>query len=312
MTDDGMSPFSRLPIELIHHIFNFASAASRRSCLSLCRVASWARHIALPHLFHTVVLKGHLANAQFHDHFNGHPYITPVSASFHPLPLIRNLWMEAASDRIITFFNACDNIEHLALTDDAFLWLIYSSSATALADTFTSRISDHALARARDLHVTMISPRDNWIPLGYSSDHLTSVSPLWSKITHIQLAESIMAPTPQDLGHFTRLSRLAFPFHASYQHGRDLPKLLELQSLKMLVVVIVTDSWAAGDWLLMEELVVGIRYTDSRIYLMEGHCRLSEVQEQWEEEMRDGESIWDKAIRYTGDFEATVGVRLRE
>jgi hypothetical protein len=67
----------------------------------------------------------------------------------------------------------------------------------------------------------------------------------------------------------------------------------------MLVVVIAMDSRDVGDKLVVEEWVVRIRYMDPRIYLLKSLCGGAGVQEQWEEEMRGGESIWDKAIRYT-------------
>jgi hypothetical protein len=203
--DDGMSAFARLPIELIHHIFHFASAASRRSCLSLCRVASWARHIALPHLLHTVVVKDRLADGQFHHYFAWPPHMMPVGPSFR---LMRNVWIEAPQDCIITFFNACDNIEHLALTDEALFWLIHFSTPALLSSWSSARISDHALTRNRDLHVTMISAGHHWIPLGYI--YFARISSLWSKITHIRLADTrVPYPTPQHLSYFTRLSHLA-------------------------------------------------------------------------------------------------------
>jgi len=71
MMDDGMSSSAHVPIELIHHIFNLAPAALRRSCLCLCRAASWAQMIIspYPHLLHTVVIKDHSANVQFSHHF---------------------------------------------------------------------------------------------------------------------------------------------------------------------------------------------------------------------------------------------------
>jgi hypothetical protein len=55
--------FWRLPIELIHIIIAIA-ARFRHTCLDLCLVASWARQIAPPHLFRTLVLvaKDHGAN----------------------------------------------------------------------------------------------------------------------------------------------------------------------------------------------------------------------------------------------------------
>ena len=54
-------PFNRLPIELVHHILRMAAASSRRSSLDICLVSSWARRIARPHLFHTIVITDTIA-----------------------------------------------------------------------------------------------------------------------------------------------------------------------------------------------------------------------------------------------------------
>lgn len=299
---DAMSPFTRLPMELVQHIFNLASAASRLSCLRLSLVASWARHIALPHLLHTVVIKDHLANAQFRHNFHGPPY-KPASPNFRAPPLVRNVWMEAASDRIISFFNACDNIEHLALTDEASLWLIHASSPNVV-NQFHHTISRRAMARDQDLHLTIISASGDWTHRVYISDDISRRSPLLAKITHIRLADIASYPLHSDVEHFTRLSHLALPFYNLLQHGSRMRSLLTLESLKMLVVVIITGSVHDDDRTQMENLVVDIRKTDSRIYLVESYDRGIEIQEQWEEEMRGGESIWDQAARYTSEYES--------
>jgi hypothetical protein len=212
--------------------------------------------------------------------------------------------MQAVSDRIISFFNACDNIEHLALTDEAFLWLIHSSSPRSTADRYNNKISQRALARDQGLHLTIISAGANWAQRKYISNDVTQRSPLLSKITHLRLADIASQPTDSDVDHFTHLSHLAVPFYEWLQHGPRLRTLLNLQSLQMLVVVIVTSLVTEGDRTQMEELVVDIRKIDSRIYLVESVDRGVDIQEQWEEEMRGGESIWDQAIRYTSKYDA--------
>ena len=297
-----MSPFAHLPLELVHSIFNFAAAASRVTALSLCRVVSWARHIALPHLHHTVVIKDRSASAQFHQYARTPPY-KPANPDFRPFPLIRNVWMEISSDRIISIFNASDNIKHLALSCDAFQWLIHSSSPGTSDDRFCTRISERALAREQDLHLTMISAGENWSHSAYASDDVTRRSPLFSKITHIRLAKIVSNQTPGHLRHFTRLSHLAvptcgWPLHTFASYLRD---LLELPTLEMLVVI-VTGSFSDGDRTLVEELVAGMRNEDSRIYLAEGFYHEVTIQEQWEVEMRGGECIWDKAVLYTREY----------
>jgi len=299
MTDDSMSPFVELPLELIYHIFSIAAATSRRSCISLCRVASWARHIAQPHLPHTVVIKNHISNSQF-LRFLKDPLYKAASPNFRP-PLIRNVWMEIASNRIISIFNECDNLEHLALTDEALLWLIHSSPIL-LDNPYNSMVSEAARSRDHDLQLTMIFGR--WTNYEYNTDGVTQESALLSRITHVRLADIAVRPTHRHLVHFTRLSHLAVPFYNLPLHRAFLYKLLDFQSLKMLVVVIVTSCVNDRDRVLMEELVAGIRKIDTRIYLTESSYRGSDIWEEWEDEMRGAESIWDKAVRHTREYEA--------
>ena len=52
----------------------------------------------------------------------------------------------------------------------------------------------------------------------------------------------------------------------------------------------------------MEELVVGIQKIDSRIYLAKSSYCGGQIWEQWEEEMRGAESIWDKAVCHTREY----------
>src|ERR1700729_2148980 len=52
-------PFIHLPPELVHYIFNLAAASLQHSSLNICLVSSWVCHIALPHLFHTVILSNY-------------------------------------------------------------------------------------------------------------------------------------------------------------------------------------------------------------------------------------------------------------
>jgi hypothetical protein len=70
----------------------------------------------------------------------------------------------------------------------------------------------------------------------------------------------------------------------------------------MLVVVIVKDVVQGVDREELEEWVRGVRKTDRRLYVLEGHSL--HFRDEWEEEMRGGESIWERAIRYTAAWEA--------
>jgi hypothetical protein len=296
MADTSISPFAYFPPELVFHIFSIAAAVSRHSCLALCRVSSWARHIALPHLLHTVVIKNHLSNSQFHRCLR-EPTYKPGDLAFRAAPFVRNVWMEAMSDGVLSVFSACDNIEHLAVTDGAFLWLIHASSPLAMVDLFSGKILQNAFTRDRDLHLTMINPARNWPHPNYPHD-ATKRSQLFSKITHIRLANLSLSQThwENDMSLFTRLSHLAIPLYDWLLNGSGLQHLLQLLSLDMLVAVIMQDL---ADRAPAKESLTAIRKVDSRLYFVESHCQGVDIQSEWEVEMRGGESIWERAIRYT-------------
>jgi len=64
----------------------------------------------------------------------------------------------------------------------------------------------------------------------------------------------------------------------------------------MLVAVIMQDL---DDRAPAKEFLAATRKVDSRLYFVESHCQGVDIQSEWEVEMRGGESIWEKAIRYT-------------
>jgi hypothetical protein len=48
----------------------------------------------------------------------------------------------------------------------------------------------------------------------------------------------------------------------------------------------------------------GMQQTDQRLHVIEGHSQY--FQDEWEEKMRGGESIWERAIQYTTTWEANT------
>lgn len=296
---DALPPFARFPLELVCHIFCQAAAVSRHSCLSLCLVSSWARHVALPHLLHTVVIKSHLSNSQFRRCLQGPAYM-PSGPAFRAAPLVRNIWMEAVSDGVLSVFNTCDNIEHLAVTDGAFLWLMHASSPFAMNSRFSKKISQSACTRDRDLHLTAINPGRNWPHTNYSHNDATKTSPLFSKITHIHFVNLSSSQNHWDMSPFTRLSHLAIPLCDWLLNDSRLQHLLQLQSLSMLVAVITEDL---NNGSVAKRSVATIRKVDSRLHLVESHCHSPDIQSEWEVEMRGGESVWERAIRYTNAWD---------
>ena len=81
--------------------------------------------------------------------------------------------------------------------------------------------------------------------------------------------------------------------------------MLTLPSLTMLVIVLSVQAAQRGHWKRLGRWVRKTREMDGRVYIVE-EGRPDDLQEEWEDELRGGESIWDKAVRYTRDWERTA------
>jgi hypothetical protein len=294
-----------LPPELVHYIFDLAAASSRHSSLNICLVSSWAHHIALPYLFHTVILRT-FAFSKLFERLLHHPYNSIGSVA----PFVKNIWIESHATYswdFIPIYEACDSVTHLAWNYHVLRGYLRLTQPSSYDDGET-RLSDRAFNFTHDLHMTFIGKQYSIKPL---SDR---ISTLFHRVTHIRLATLGFGYTIANTSYFDRLSHLSVPFcnrdpvpfesDTERRRPSDLQHLLDptRKSLKMLVVVIVKDVVQGVDREELEEWVRGVRKTDRRLYVLEGHSL--HFRDEWEEEMRGGESIWERAIRYTAAWEA--------
>ncbi|KIM77954.1 hypothetical protein PILCRDRAFT_11615 [Piloderma croceum F 1598] len=293
-------PFNRLPTELLHYVFNFAAAVSRHTCLNLCLVASWVRHIALPHLFRTVIVQDACANNRF-TKFLTDPSSMP---NFRAASFVNNVWTQHSRDLVLIAIEACDKITHLALNTAHLRWLIRSTSPGTVAAGVSKGISHAALARLRDLHLTLLDTKSlNLALTEHHNDDVTRKSPIFDKITHMRLTAIDDYRMRVSLDHFSRLSHFCLPYYDSHRHRTSLlESFLELQSLQMLVMAFFKNC-PIGSRETLKLWVQKARDTDRRIYLVE--CQSVSTQGEWEQDMRCGDSIWDRAVRYTNEWEAS-------
>jgi len=292
-----VSPFTRIPPELVHRILNLAAAASRHSSLDICLVASWARRIALPHLFHTIVIKDKESNSQFNTFLLSPPH-SPVDFTFPIAPFVTNIWMECIHDLdcIIPVNELCDNVTHLALYPLLFFWLLHITTPQSKEHTTEMKVSDHVFDRSHDLNLTLLAPMD-------SRASLFAGSPLFHRITHICLATIKAYDTQQGFELFSRLSHLSVPYRGvARHHPTALQGFLKLESLQMLVVAIIEEVVQEADLKELEKWVREVRKTDGRVYLVGRHT--ANIQAEWENEMRGEKCIWERAIQYTATWEA--------
>ncbi|KIM77977.1 hypothetical protein PILCRDRAFT_607199 [Piloderma croceum F 1598] len=284
-----VSPFPPLPLELVRHILGFAAAASRHASRNICLVAPWARDIALPYLFHTVVLNDKESYIKFRKYLHSPESYIPSNFDFKfsPTVLVRNLWVEGIRYDprcIFPIYQSCDNLTHLALSVDLFNWLLNLSTPGL------SEISDRASSRSPDLQVTFLSSM-----LGV----IDTPSPIYKRVTHICLTSASVVE--RHISSFTRLSHISMPCRGmSHRNQAHLRRFLGLKTLKMVVVVVLEDVVRTEDREDLKGWVRGVRQTDSRVYMVERHS--SRIREDWENEMRGGDSMWDMAVRYTAEL----------
>ncbi|KIM77997.1 hypothetical protein PILCRDRAFT_11653 [Piloderma croceum F 1598] len=303
------SLFNHLPTELVYHVFHLASASSRTSCLAICLVASWARRIALPNLFHTVVIKDDTAYSEFENYLSNPSYVLPNS-SVIPTSLVNGVWMEGAEpwqcNRMSSVFEACENITHLALQKEFFYQLVRSSSPLVGLRHGEKRISPRALARNQDLHITVMDARSiDWVLTEHYQVEVGYRSPIFDKVTHLRLAVIDSYKMLIGLACFSRLSHISVPYYLDGFHkARHLQHILELKSLKMLVIAVATDIIREASWKRLEKWVRKTRETDGRVYLVKPSSVY--IRDEWEAETRGGESIWDRAVRYTDEWDRSA------
>jgi len=293
------SPFTRLPPELVHHILSLAAAASRHSSLNICLVASWARHIALPHLFHTVVITDDTYTFEFNAL---HPSLPANSRATS----VRNVWLGPGCTNWRGARTICErshDVIHLALN--------HYVAHSLMLSTAMQREVGSANKPSHDLHLTFIERQLPLEPLF----RFNSTPLLLDRVTQIRFVALEFHSMQQNIGYFSRLSYLSVPYldrvpvndrciGPDQRRPSDLQYFLNLHSLKMLVVPIIKDVIEEADREELEKWVHKVRQTDRRLYIVEGHSL--HFRDEWEKEMRGGESIWDKAIRYTTEWEASL------
>jgi len=182
--------------------------------------------------------------------------------------------------------------------------LIIATSPLILFGPRSRMISGLALDDNRELHLTMLGATSfSWAFREFWHPDITRRSPLYDRITHIRVETVNSFKTRHKLHNFRRLSHLSVPYYNSSQHeAKHLDDFLELRSLEMFVVAGVRKPLQQAHWERLQEWVRVKRQTDKRVFLVE--VPAMDIQAEWEMEMRGGESIWDRAFRYTAKWEA--------
>ncbi|KAI0832588.1 hypothetical protein BC628DRAFT_1347435 [Trametes gibbosa] len=315
-------PFPELPIEIVIQILEATAGASRSGARAISLLCTWARAIALPHLFATIV---HRSQTSFSTTLSSGERTSEVQR--HPsVPLrwghfVRNLWTESSgvsgpspTDNI---FRVCPNVENLALMT----WSIRSISQAVQACNANARraggqssvIAEQAFLQ-RLTSITLITHtfRFDWHFL--VGAQLQNGTQLCHNITHLHILDMRLSSfCPHNL--LPNLTHLALPYldlgnNFEQDTLRLPPGVLEHRALKMLVLTVEEEKWLTNPWYQIARypgkdttspkgafrtLVQWARERDDRVHVLLSPGRHVPSWQEWADTARGGNSLWQEA-----------------
>jgi hypothetical protein len=304
------SIFSSLPNELVHHILKIALASdsSTQTCLLLCLVSSWTRSLALPYLCSTVVINGDpqplVDGTTFDFKWNLYPQVRKG--------LVRNLWCPSRKDSasvIVEFIRACPRIVNLSISGEIFRMIIKKMVCGPMI-TFSDKDDDNIdvafFNRSRESIFGGITctPRQIHFHPDSRKDHFHSLI-LFMSVQSSSIRDWTMfaAPFLSEITHVF-LSRIVYTSQNFHQLS-DLQPILHLPTLKMFVLAIAMDRDTRDARSSAETWVRDSRLHTSKLFLLPYETDMDAVRIQWEEDVRGGGSIWERAVQYTMAWETT-------
>nr|VWO99277.1 N/A [Ganoderma boninense] len=324
---DSMRAFPPLPSELVIHVFEIAACNYPQAAQAISRVSTWARKIALPHLFSTVIYRpkpafSHGMSSGANDSPNARP-LRPLAWGH----LVRNLWMESSGISNPTnegeMFRACTNVENLALMSQSLRALAPSIQAQNLARLKASAGGptlppDAFPCRLRSMTLITHTFRYDWHFL--VGLRLQDGSELLHNITHLRILDmTISAFAPHNL--LSNLTHLALPY---LDLGNDFkqdtlrlpPGVLEHRALRMIVLTVEEKKWLTNPWYQISWyprktttspkatfrlLVEWLRNKDDRLYAVLSPRIGDEPCKEWANAARGGPSVWEMATQARAD-----------
>ena len=299
----------KLPLELLLQILELTCALSPEAARQVSLVASWARDVAKPYVFGTIIRSvGSLYSPRFRL---GIMHKGPPAGCGE---YVRHLWLETvdliASPREIILFKGCPNVEDIALSVNSFRTLL------TLHGTPTSRPGSCAVRQ-----LTLLSPTPRTIFLAVDARNI-----LMRNITHLRmvdLQESVYVP----LDHLPNLTHLALPFmHLRGANSSSIIQLPEYRDkcprLSMIILTVDQYDWVHRPWLSRGRYttLATVPLSDSpreRFRIIRDAARSADARAhvilspvivdrtvcvEWTAAARgSGESIWEKAARVAHD-----------
>ncbi len=211
--------------------------------------------------------------------------------------------MHPAVERVYDLMKCCCNVEHVAMDQVTLQWFLGESSLRALYGSPSAGKRNQPL-RALIIDVDTSCNSDLVVSKGHGFE-----SPPAGDITHLRLAaRGPMLYTERilNISPFPRLTHLAISLYLHVSRDRAiqlrvslerqqaaLEHLLQNPALEMVVCVLARSEDRDLAWGWHRD----VRRKYGNAYLVESTG--SELREEWEDEVRGGESIWERAVEYT-------------
>jgi hypothetical protein len=289
---------SDFPRELVYHILDEGARMYPKLAYTLCLVSRWTRALSLPHLYSGATLKTVSQSTKFSTCLKESFTLKENPHIFDPKDHLRGVWIGPASSRVVEIFRLADHLTSLALSVDNLEWLINGSVRLPVQRRMLPPRSFKMKPNLRLLVFNEEHHDWRWTFEPGTLAPETDDSPLFSKVTHIQLSEYLRHEDIElELAHWANLSHLAIPYRPG---ALDYPTnvyqtFLDSESVvSTLVLVVYTDILpAGGQERAMEEIrVFGSSHPGRVEYAV---CKRQDLQKDWEYEQRGGASIWDRA-----------------
>ncbi|KII86982.1 hypothetical protein PLICRDRAFT_43682 [Plicaturopsis crispa FD-325 SS-3] len=281
-----------LPPELISLILDIAAASSRSTALALCLVSSWTRKLARPYLLEAAILSTQRQTKAFGN------LVVHAEGAAESRAMVRHMWssldfgMELAFGHLPALADVAINASHL----------FYSAYAEGPCDV--------PIPSTRDLRLTLLPAKRTT----FSLDRLKALEhtncALLGRTTHLSYAmfadnmgiSEVLLPAVELLPRFPRLTHLAMalptapcPWHSVFE--TFCTDALTFPSLEVLVLVLTASARASYPDEDMAFLA-SLRERFPRVCIVDVDDSLGDVSaEAWMEEVRTGNSIWERAAR---------------
>ncbi|EKM54395.1 uncharacterized protein PHACADRAFT_258211 [Phanerochaete carnosa HHB-10118-sp] len=293
--DFAPSVFAKLPNEVLHEVFGHAAAQDMHAAIALTLVASWVRHLVEPVLYNTVVLSSARSVHSFLDALSHKPENFGNENVKH-----LGIFAQGPTDAIDKVLDACRAVDSLAC---GFPLLGHPNPyGTHTVQT---------LECPKEQHLLGMATRDGWDigMVGPTVTHLRVYLGTPKRLT-VPQGELIDAASLDSLSYHPSLTHLALV----YKPTKTRPITSLVPALKRLVSP--SDGSASPDVPQRPKLalalvqVLGTQAAQAsavdalnQAVLAEGGDALRIVAErapssaacQWEDSVRGGKSVWDKA-----------------